>query len=222
MLIEIKAKEPAMDARREWLQQEVNEELGLKKAEVTETSDIYSIKGSFSTKEAEEITDAITDKIIQNATINSQLQSKGAWILLTRYKPGITDPAEQSIMQLISDLGLAAESANIIQKYAVKGVTKEQAKAICEQILANENTQQYEFGFETLSQNSLFTPSLTAEKEEDNSEDTKKVAITKASDRELEKISQQGILALSLEEMKAIQAHYRKLKGSQPMLSLKP
>ncbi len=199
----------ARDVRKEGLQQAIREELGLKKAEVAETSDIYSIEGSYSTKEAETIAMAMTDGIVQEAVINSQLHSKDSWLILARYKPGITDPAEQSVIKLVSDLGLAAQSATAIQKYVIRGVTKDEVKSVCEGLLSNENTQDYSFGFETVNLNAFIMGAGVAE---ESGTEAQTIKITKASDRELEKISKRGMLSLSLEEMRAIKEHYRKIR----------
>ena len=99
MWIEIRTKENSRDARKESLQQAVRE-LGIK-ADVLETTDIYSIDGSYSTKEAEQIARAMSDRIVQEFGINNQLRSDGAWIVIVRYKPQITDPVEQSVLKLI-------------------------------------------------------------------------------------------------------------------------
>ncbi len=181
MWIEIKTKETARDVRKEGLQKAINEDLGLK-AEVAETSDIYVIQGSYSTKEAETIARAMSDQIVQQFGINNQLYSKGAWVTIVRYKPQITDPVEQSILKLIEDIGLAAESATIMQKCIIRNATEEQVKAICEGLLANENTQQYGYGLETVNVNTfLRAKTAVAASEEDDFVTT--VKITKAPDR---------------------------------------
>ncbi|MBI2549743.1 phosphoribosylformylglycinamidine synthase subunit PurL [Candidatus Woesearchaeota archaeon] len=209
MWIEIKTKETSKDVRKEGLQKAINEDLGLK-AEVAETSDIYVIQGSYSTKEAETIARAMSDQVVQQFGINNQLYSKGAWVAIVRYKPQITDPVEQSTLKLVEDIGLAAESATIMQKYAIRNATEEQVKAICEGLLANENTQQYGYGFEHVNVSSFLKRETAAAAE--NGEPVAAVKIRKASDAELRKISQKNVLSLSLEEMKAIQTHFKKLR----------
>ncbi|MBI3036393.1 phosphoribosylformylglycinamidine synthase subunit PurL [Candidatus Woesearchaeota archaeon] len=211
MWIEIKTKETSKDVRKEGLQQAINEDLCLK-AEAAETSDIYVIQGSYSTKEAENIAKAMSDQIVQQFGINNQLYSKGAWVVIVRYKPQITDPVEQSILKLVEDTGLAAESATIMQKYIIKNATEEQIKAICEGLLANENTQQYGYGFETVNVKAFLTTAATAAAAEKEEELVSTIKITRASDRELERISKENTLSLTLEEMKAIQAHFKKLR----------
>ncbi len=209
MWIEVRTKQNARDVRKESLQQAVKEELGLK-AEILETSDVYAIDGSYSTKEAELIGRAMTDTIVQDFSINSRLYSKDAWIVIIRYKQQITDPAEQSVLKLIEDLGLAANSAAIMQKYAIKGTTEEKIKEICGQLLSNENTQQYGYGFEHINVNAFLRPAAATA--EENGELTAAIKIRKAADRELRKISLDNTLSLSLEEMKAIQLYFRKLR----------
>src|SRR3989338_4543552 len=207
MWIEVKSKESARDVRKEGLQRAIKEDLGLK-AEVLETSDIYAIDGSYSTKEAETIGKAMSDSIVQDFGINKQLYTKGAWIIIVRYKPKITDPSGQSVLKMVEDLGLAANNATIIQKYAVRNATKEQGEMICKGLLANENTQQFGYGFETINANSL----LTRASEKENEEAAQTVKISKAPDRELQRISKDGMLSLSIDEMKAVQAYFRKLR----------
>ena len=208
MWIEVKTRENARDARKESLQQAVKEELGLK-AEILETSDIYSISGSFSTKEAEQIARAMSDNIVQEFGINNQLYSKGAWIVIIRYKPQITEPAEQSVLKLIEDLGLAAESATIMQKYVITNSTEQQAIIICQEMLANENTQQYGYGFESVNVTAFLRKNAPAAEKKT---DAQAIKIRQCTDRELQKISRENTLSLSLPEMKAIQACFKKLR----------
>ena len=208
MWIEVKAKENARDARKESLQQAVKEELGLK-AQILETSDIYSISGSYSTKEAEQIARAMSDKIVQEFGINNQLYAKGSWIAIIRYKPQITDPAEQSVLKLIEDLGLAADSATIMQKYVITNSTEQQVMSICQELLANENTQQYGYGFESVNVTAFLRKNAPAAEKETG---VQTIKIRQCTDRELQKISRENMLSLSLPEMKAIQACFKKLR----------
>ncbi len=210
MWIEVRTKESTRDVRKEGLQQAITDDLGLK-AQLLETSDIYAVDGSYSTREAELIGKAMSDEIVQDFSINSQLYSKGAWIIMVRYKPQITDPVEQSVLKLIEDLGLAAHSATIIQKYTIKNAAEKEVMRICNELLANENTQQYGYGFEHVNVSS-FLKAGTAALAEENSELVATVKIRKAADRELQKISRNNVLSLSLAEMKAIQACFRKLR----------
>jgi phosphoribosylformylglycinamidine synthase subunit PurSL len=200
----IEVRTTSRDVRKESLQRMLWE-LGMK-AEVVETSDIHSIEGSYSTEEAERIGQAITDKAVQKFSINNQLYSMGSWIILVRYKPQITDPAEQNVLKLISDLGLAANSACSLQKYILKNSNETQIKEICEQ-LANENTQQYGYGQDSISVSSFIVPSAL-----DYDSSVQSIKLSKANDKELEKISNDNTLSLSLEEMKGVQAYFRKLK----------
>ena len=72
MWIEVKTKETERDVRKEALQQAIKEDLGLK-AEVVETSDIYAIDGSYSTREAELMAKAMCDAVVQEFSINTKL-----------------------------------------------------------------------------------------------------------------------------------------------------
>ncbi len=210
MWIEIKTQENFRDVRKEAVQKAIREDLHIK-AEVIETSDIYLIDGNYSEKEAEKIANAMHDPITQKFIINGPIKSKGSWIAAITYKPQVTNPSEQSVLKLIADLGLAAESAVIVQKYAISNVAEGQTRNICEGLLANENTQIYSLGFESLDLNTM--PRKKTENEEEKQAET--VRITKAADNELKKVSKEGMLSLSLEEMKAIRAYFRKL-GREP------
>ncbi|MEK6837416.1 MAG: phosphoribosylformylglycinamidine synthase subunit PurS, partial [Nanoarchaeota archaeon] len=218
MWIEVRTKETARDVRKEGLQQAIKDDLGLK-AELLETSDIYAIEGSYSTKEAELIGRAMSDKIVQDFSINSQLYSKGAWVVVVRYKPQITDPVEQSVLKLVEDLGLAAHSATMMQKYVIRNAAENDVKRLCEGLLANENTQQYGYGFETVNVKAFLTTeamaAATASAAEKEEEPVSTIKITKTSDKELRKVSEQNTLSLSLEEMQAIKAYFAKL-GRNP------
>jgi phosphoribosylformylglycinamidine synthase II len=207
MWVEIKAKQGSKDVRKEALQQAINE-LDVK-GEVIETSDIYVIDGSYSESESGRLAQAMSDKIVQDYSVNGSLQAKDSWVVMIRYKMQISDPVVHSVLKLVKDLGLAANSVVIVQKYLLKNVKEDSVERICEELLANENTQDYKFWFEE-ADSDFFTGKVS--ESENEKEEVAIVKIRKASGKELMKVSKENLLSLSLKEMQAIKAYFSKVK----------
>ena len=118
----------------------------------------------------------------------------------------VTDPAAESVQAAILALTGRAVAVRTGDRYDLHGVDKMVAKTVGERLLANGvihaiHTEPYfPSAFPT---GKPYTLAI------------REVAITRLSDTELEKLSREGHLFLSLDEMKAIQAEYRRL-GREP------
>src|SRR3989338_1088765 len=74
-------------------------------------SDAYYISGSLSDDDVEEISERLlSDALTQEYEIRSR-RKKGSWIVEVRYKDNVSDPAEDSIVKAIKDLGKDAKAA---------------------------------------------------------------------------------------------------------------
>src|SRR3989338_1429580 len=110
--IEVKTK--TKDARDKAFQDAIAE-TGIK-AE-TKVSDTYYIEGKLSEKDYEEIAQKLlTDKITQTYSTQKE-KAKGQWIIEVRYKENVTEPAEESILSAIKELGKKADSARTATRY---------------------------------------------------------------------------------------------------------
>jgi phosphoribosylformylglycinamidine synthase len=120
-------------------------------------------------------------------------------------KPGVTDPEGLSACQLLSDNGFACEHVRTIRTYRVQG-PMDSLDSLVSRVLANDAVEQAVVGvlpFETLGQGH---PYIFRRVE---------AAIRNLDDAALIALSRTGQLYLSLDEMKAIQAHFQAL-GREP------
>lgn len=202
--IEVKTK--TKDARDKAFQQSL-EDAGIK-AE-TKVSDTYYIEGKLSEKDYEEIAQKLlTDNITQKYSTQTE-KAKGQWIIEVRYKDNVTEPAEESILTAIRELGKKADSARTATRYYIKAeLNSKDTEKICK-LLANNIVEECRYGYEELKAE---PPKSMQGKATDK---VNQIRITTANDSELTRISKEGTLALNLEEMKAIRQHFTKL-GREP------
>jgi phosphoribosylformylglycinamidine synthase len=119
------------------------------------------------------------------------------------------DPAQQSAMKGATDLGLAdrVEAIRTATKYLIRGpVSKPDLERVAYRALANP----------TIEEVHIDEPEVAYPLHELRYDfELLHVPLREASDEELLRISRDGVLSLSLEEMKTIQALYRQL-GREP------
>jgi phosphoribosylformylglycinamidine synthase subunit PurSL len=120
-------------------------------------------------------------------------------------KPGVTDPEADSARAILRDLGLAVANCRTVRTYRVEGPEAGLPRLIA-RVLANEAVEQAVRGplpFDRLGQGHPYRFRLVV------------AALRDLGDEELLHLSRDGQLSLSLDEMRAIQAHFRGL-GRDP------
>ena len=173
-------------------------------------SDAYYISGSLSDDDVEEISERLlSDALTQEYEIRSR-RKKGSWIVEVRYKDNVSDPAEDSIVKAIKDLGKDAKAARTAKRYCIKSdISEKDVEMLCKKMLANDIVEEYYYGYEELE---APEPKITEGKAKN---EINKVEIIEAGDEELQRISSEGVLSLSPEEMKAVKDYFRQ-KGRNP------
>ncbi len=127
-------------------------------------------------------------------------------LLVTR-KPGVMDPVEASLISAVRDMGLEIEAAHTGARYYIEGeLDQTSLRRLSRQVLANESIEEVHPGDEPYQ----------FRQGHDYQFRKVVVPIRELSDAELERLSRDGHLFLSLAEMKGIQAHYREL-GRDPV-----
>lgn len=122
--------------------------------------------------------------------------------------PGVMDPVAQSVQQAIKEL-LGLKSPPQVStgwRYDLDGATAEQAKQLANRLLANPVIQRVH--------TEPYHPTEFPEAEAHEG-GVRSVKLIGLSDGELEKLSREAHLFLSLDEMKAVQAEYTRL-GRDP------
>ncbi|MBI2664516.1 phosphoribosylformylglycinamidine synthase subunit PurL [Candidatus Woesearchaeota archaeon] len=188
-------------------------------------SSVYYIEGELSEKDEKEIAELFTGSDQTPITtpaassVSAPLQrlreaepgkegrgkDNGCWIIETRYKDEVSDPAEDSIKKALRDMGKEVKSVRTAKRYYLKADADEQTiKKICRKELANETVEDYFYGYGKLkAPNPRLLEGKAAAK-------ISEIEMVNADDETLQQISREGLLALSLDEMKAIQAYFRK------------
>lgn len=121
-------------------------------------------------------------------------------------KPGVMDPVAASTELAARDAGLDVTEVRTLRKYWLPELPPEQMEAICRRALSNDSIEQVVIGplhLEKLSAGTPYNFSIIT------------VPIRDATDAELEKMSKESQLYLTLVEMQTIQKYYQDL-GRDP------
>jgi phosphoribosylformylglycinamidine synthase subunit PurSL len=115
-------------------------------------------------------------------------------------KPGVTDPVAASALAAIADFELAADAVVTLRKFWISGLNDAQLKTLATKLLANDSIEQVVFGplkMERLHLGSSykFEPQI--------------VPIRELNADQLQALSRERTLSLTLVELETIQQHYR-------------
>lgn len=209
--IEIAVRRGLPDARGAHAADRIRDFLHLPVEEVR-TRDVYHLEADLSAEEAERVVREFTDPVLQVGAVGRLEDEPCDVVISVAYKPGVTDPIGKSARVAIEDilgrsLGEAAVYSSVL--YLLTGVDLEQGRSIARDLLANEVIQETEVVAADAWRAS--EPSLRVPKVEGGPRPEVRSVDLSGSDAELERISRDGLLALSLEEMAAIRDHFANL-----------
>jgi len=214
--IEIGFKKGIRDALGEKTRLRIMENFRIPVEEI-KTIDVYTIEGELSPKQLKAIAAGpLSDPVIQEFAVNSGLAREFDWLVEVGFRPGVTDnvgkTAREAIELLLGEEYKRKVKVYTSRQYVIKGaVTPEKIDKIATGQLANELIERWEImsgkGWDPAKGMPPYVPRVSGE-------DTTVVEEIDLAvqDRKLMEISSQRVLALNLEEMKAIQAWFRKKK----------
>jgi len=187
-------------------------DLGLAKDLEVHAAYGYLIQGEIQRSEVERIAhELLADRVVEEVDIfplsggNGQAprgEEHPGRLIHVLPKPGVMDPVALSVQTAIADFGLRAEAVRTLKKYRVVGLAEEKLPLLGSKILANDAIEQVIVGplpFERLELGSPYQFRRIL------------VPIRAMNDEDLQRLSREGQLYLSLVEMQTIQAHFRKL-----------
>jgi len=130
-----------------------------------------------------------------------------AHVVFVLPKPGVTDAVAESALKAIADFSssdqpVSADAVRTFRKYWFAGLEPHQRKLVVAKLLANDSIEQVIEGPLNLKELHVGSPYQF---------DLVDVKLREATDDQLQQISQQGLLSLTLIEMQTIQQHYRDL-----------
>jgi phosphoribosylformylglycinamidine synthase len=211
--IEIALREDARDSRAERIKREIVHFLRLP-VERVRTIDVYTIDADLS---SQELLDAASgpfcDPVIQTFSIDSPAARDFNFLVEVGFRPGVTDnvgrTAREAIEYITGRPFQAGEGVYTSVQYLFSGpISLEDAKRIATEILCNTLIQRFQIvdseSYDRQGGISANVPRVSGE----NRGMVREIDL-EVPDGELLRISQEGVLALTLEEMRIIQAHYR-------------
>ncbi len=198
-------------------------ELGLTNIGSIHSVRVYILNGDLSESDARLMAERLfVDPVVQQYRICSIDRTQWEWaesgpdihsIEISR-RQGVMDPVQQSAMKGAGDLGLAGrlDSVRTARRYLLKGrADTRELEKLAFKALANRHIEDVDFD----------TPDVDHPvKGLHDDFQLRTVPLTGADDGELERISKDGVLALALEEMQAIRAHFRSLRREPTDLEL--
>ncbi len=152
------------------------------------------------------LADPVTERVRPGAAPVETIDGSPAHLIELHPLPGVMDPAALSVELAIRDLLALAPAAPLAvttgKRYDIAGVTQDQARTIATRLLANPVIQRVSF--------EPYTPAhFPVAAAHDHA--PRSITLTTLTDEELTKLSRAAHLFLSLDEMRAVQAHYRAL-----------
>ncbi|MBL8745582.1 MAG: phosphoribosylformylglycinamidine synthase subunit PurS [Phycisphaerae bacterium] len=171
------------------------------------TSRVYLFQAAFDPASLERVRSRLlTDPILEESTLGSRPARPGDRIIEVHPLPGVMDPAAQTVRDAVRELtGIEARVITGI-RYDFGGLDRSNAEVLARRLLANGVIEQVHFEPWTPTEFPMAHPA---------DQTLRHVPIIHLGDDELASLSRKGHLFLSLQEMRAIQSHFRD-RGREP------
>jgi len=205
-------KDGIRDARGERVRHEIGEHLGVELEEVR-TIDVYTVDADLNEPDiAAAASGPFSDPVIQETAINCPLARDFDVLIEVGFRPGVTDnvgrTAKEALQYLVGRRFTPEEGVYTSVQYLLKGeISLELAERIAADFLANGLIQRWTIvtasEFDQERGVTTVVPRVTS----DVKPEVRTIDLN-VSDEELLRISRDGMLALTLEEMQTIQAHF--------------
>jgi phosphoribosylformylglycinamidine synthase II len=207
--IEIKDKPGIFDAAGDSVLKDILD-CGIHSVKEVQVIQVYLIEGDIRETDAQTIArELIVDGVVQDYAVYSAQNlpahtDKNSKVIEIAYNVGVMDPVEESTLKGIRDLGIASVTAvRTSRKHLVHGnPTDKEIEFITNKVLMNKLIQH------AVSDPRSQFKSLSIGAQH-RKVDLISVDLLGADDKKLMKISQEGQLFLNINEMKAIQKHYK-------------
>jgi phosphoribosylformylglycinamidine synthase II len=184
-----------------------------------QTRDVYKVDTELTPGQVREIRKAFTDPVLCKSAIGRLEAPSFDWLVEVAFKPGVTDNVGRTARVIVSDLiGRElndGEDVYTSTQYFLRGkdLTREHAERLARDLLANGLIQSTRVFSPDEWQAAPVDESVPAIREQ--TEPTVRTYDLSGSDEELMRISREGILSLSLEEMHAIRDYFRRPEVAQ-------
>ena len=211
--ITVGLKDQVRDARGERVRREIGEHLGIELKSVR-TIDVYTVDAQLSEQEVQAAAAGpFSDPVIQEYTVNCPLAHDFDVLVEVGFRPGVTDNVGRTAREAIQyqtgrDFSAEEGVYTSVQYLLSGGISPEDAERIAKDFLGNGLIQRWDIvarqDFDSAKGIAVTVPKVTG-----TIEPAVRPIDLEVSDDALMEISRDGMLALNLEEMQAIQAYYR-------------
>jgi len=208
--IEVYWKSDLPDGRAIELLDQVRQ-LGLAGISRVWVSTLYFLKGELSLPQVRQLAESLlVDPIVEDfryGLVEHRASESHEQVVEVGFHPGVTDSVAENLLRRAHQMGIhSLEAAATGTRYRFEGnITPEDLRQIACQLLANEVIQHFTLG----PLEPTFVPTAQPSAEVDV------IPIRDADDRQLQKISRERVLSLSLAEMQVIREEFRRL-GRDP------
>ena len=209
--IEIGFKSGVRDALGEKIKERITGHLHIG-VDSVRTFEIYTIDGELDRDELEKSASGpLSDPVIQYYSINAPAASGFDWLIEVGFRPGVTDNVGKTAGEAIGVLTGRKVRVYTSRQYAIIGgplqtLSKNDAERIASELLANDLIQRSDVYSGTSWDAGAGIKPYIPQVKGDDAPRTMEINLN-VPDAELVQISQERVLALSLDEMKIIQRH---------------
>ncbi len=213
--IEVGFKKGIRDALGEKIKRRISDNFSLPVEKVS-TVEVYTIEGGLTKAQLKEAAAGpLSDPVIQNYTVNKPLSIDFDWLIEVGFRPGVTDNVGKTAREAIELLLRESSGARKIsvytsRQYLLRGkISRTDTAMIASGLLANDLIERHQiFGpaeFNFTSGLPAYVPHVLGE----DKPAVEEINLAGFNDDQLLKISQDKLLALNLEEMKAMQKYFQ-------------
>ncbi|MBM4037649.1 MAG: phosphoribosylformylglycinamidine synthase [Planctomycetes bacterium] len=209
--IEIGYRQGVRDAGGEGVAERVRAFLGLP-VEAVQTRMVYKIHAALTPAEVEAVRQEFTDPVIERSGVGRLDAPPFHWMLTVGYKPGVTDNVGRTSKTAIEDILSRrlpdADAVYTERQFLLTGAELGRAdvRRIGTDLLANELIET--IAVQSIEEWRASEPDLAIPVIEGEQRPTVREYDLQVADAELMRISSEGILSLSLEEMHAIRDYF--------------
>jgi phosphoribosylformylglycinamidine (FGAM) synthase PurS component len=215
--IEIGFREGIRDALGEKIKKRIIDHLRIKVDSVT-TIEVYTIEGDLAPGDLEAAARGpLSDPIIQKYAVDRGLARDFDWLIEVGYRPGVTDNVGKTAAEAIALLTGKSVRVYTSRQYAITGIsdrgsldllTRGDAERIASELLANDLIQRHEIiegrTWNPARATAPYVPRVMGEERIR----TEEIDLN-CPDESLIRISQERVLALSLEEMRILRDYLK-------------
>jgi phosphoribosylformylglycinamidine synthase II len=188
--------------------------LGITALSAAEAETLYFLQGALDAEQvgrlcAALLTDTVTETAIWEAVDGAPAPAAlpaDAWVVEVGLHPGVTDPVAHELVLAASSLGLPSVQAATGRRYLLHGrLSEADVHLLARRLLCNETIQHYYLG---PMRPPFLQPAAVARPAE-------RIRLDDLNDDELAALSRRRLLALNVEEMRAIRDYFA-TQGCQP------